>query len=193
MSDEVLVINTTDSLARPKILEPLPLFNEHFPLLTQKMPEYTEELPNAYMNELSERMKLTLKKFGGIGLSANQCGVPIRMFIIGHEDFNLVCINPKVLMESDEVVKSDEGCLSFPALFCKIERPQWIKVEFTNEHGQVVQTKLEGLTARCYLHELDHMNGIKFTSYVGPVALKMAKAKQEKRIKTVKRRIKNEQ
>ena len=188
MSDEVLVINTTDSLARPKILEPLPLFNEHFPLLTQKMPEYTEELPNAYMNELSERMKLTLKKFGGIGLSANQCGIPIRMFIIGHEDFSMVCINPKVLMESDEVVKGDEGCLSFPALFCKIERPQWVKVEFTNEHGQVVQTRLEGLTARCYLHELDHMNGIKFTSYVGPVALKMAKAKQEKRIKTAIRK-----
>lgn len=188
MSDEVLVINTTDSLAKPKVLEPLPLYNEHFPLLSQKMPEYTDSLPNNQMNTLVERMKLTLKKFGGIGLSANQVGVPIRMFIIGHEEFSMVCINPKVLMESDEVVKSDEGCLSFPALFCKIERPQWIKVEFTNEHGQVVQTKLEGLTARCYLHELDHMNGIKFTSYVGPVALKMAKVKQEKRIKTAIRK-----
>ena len=188
MSDEVLVINTADTLVKPKVLQPLPLFNEHFPLLSQKMPEYTESLPNNQMNTLVEQMKMTLKKFGGIGLSANQCGMPIRMFIIGHEDFNMVCINPKVLMESDEVVKSDEGCLSFPALFCKIERPQWIKVEFTNEHGQVVQTKLEGLTARCYLHELDHMNGIKFTSYVGPVALKMAKAKQEKRIKTAIRK-----
>ena len=192
MSDEVLIINTADSLAKPKILEPLPLFNEHHPLLSQKMPEYKDELPNKQMNTLIESMKLTLKKFGGVGLSANQCGIPVRMFIIGHEDFNMVCINPKVLMESDEVEKKDEGCLSFPALFCKIERPRWINVEFTNEHGQVVQTKLEGLTARCYLHELDHMNGIKFTSYVGPVSLKMAKAKQEKRIKTVKKRLKND-
>lgn len=183
MSDEVLVINTSESLVKPKVIEPMTLYNERYPLLSQKMPEYTESLPNTQMNTLIERMKLTLKKFGGIGLSANQCGVPIRMFIIGYEDFNMVCINPKVLMESDEVEKKDEGCLSFPALFCKIERPQWINVEYTDENGQIVQTRLEGLTARCYLHELDHMNGIKFTSYVGPVALKMAKAKQEKRIK----------
>ncbi len=190
MSDEVLVINTADTLAKPKVLEPLPLFNEHHPLLSQKMPEYKDALPNIQMTNLVERMKLTLKKYGGVGLSANQCGVPVRMFIIGYEDFNIVCINPRVLMESDEVDKKDEGCLSFPALFCKIERPQWINVEFTNEHGQVVQTKLEGLTARCYLHELDHMNGIKFTTYVGPVALKMAKAKQEKRIKMAIRKSK---
>jgi len=164
------------------------LYNEHYPLLSQKMPEYTKSLPNTQINILIERMKLTMKKFGGIGLSANQCGIPIRMFVIGHEDFNMVCINPKVLMKSDEVEKKDEGCLSFPALFCKIERPQWINVEFTNEHGQVVQTRLDGLTARCYLHELDHMNGIKFTSYVGSVALKIAKAKQKKIIKTAIRK-----
>jgi peptide deformylase len=84
--------------------------------------------------------------------------------------------------------KADEGCLSFPALYCKIERPKWVDVEFTNELGETVQTRLEGLTARCYLHELDHMNGIKFTSHVGPVALQMAKNKQQKRIKSAIRK-----
>jgi len=188
---EVLVINTEDSLVKPKAIQPLPIFNEHFPLLMQEMPEYKEVLPNPGISHLAESLKHTLQKCGGLGLSANQCGIPVRMFIIGHEQFQLVCINPKVLAKSDEMVKDDEGCLSFPGLFCKIERPKWIEVEFTNEQGQVIQTKLEGLTARCYLHELDHMNGIKFTSYVGPVALRMAQTKQKKRIREAIKRKKN--
>ena len=56
-------------------------------------------------------------------------------------------------------------------------------LEYFTEEGKRVQTRLEGLSARCFLHELDHMNGIKLTQHVGPVALKMAKQKQEKRIK----------
>ena len=188
MSDDVLVINTAESLAKPKVLQPLTLYGEHFPLLAQKMPEYTGALPNEGVNTLVKQMKMTMEKFGGIGLSANQCGVIARIFIIGYENFSMVCINPKVIAQSDEMQKADEGCLSFPALYCKIERPKWIDVEFTNELGETVQTRLEGLTARCYLHELDHMNGIKFTSHVGPVALQMAKNKQQKRIKSAIRK-----
>jgi peptide deformylase len=160
-------------------------------MLNHVMPEYKDILPNDYMHNLIVRMRMTMKKFSGIGLSANQCGVQARVFIIGHDDFDLVCINPKVLSHSAEKKKNEEGCLSFPGLFCKIERSEWIDVEFTNEQGQIIQTRLEGLTARCFLHELDHMNGIKFTSHVGPVSLKMAKEKQNKRIKTIKRRMKN--
>jgi peptide deformylase len=190
MSDEFLVINTTDGLVKPKQLTPLTLYDENFSLLNQKMQDYVGELPNAELTNFIERLKMTMKKFGGIGLSANQCGVNARIFIIGHEDFSLVCINPKVLTQSDEMIKSDEGCLSFPGLFCKIERPKWVDVEFTNERGELIQTRLEGLTARCYLHELDHMDGIKFTSYVKPLALKMAREKQQKRIKSAIRKSK---
>lgn len=188
MSDDLLIINTNDVLVKPKELNPLTLYSENHPLLSQRMPEYIGDLPNANMNELIERMKLTMKKFAGVGLSANQCGAIARVFIIGYEDFVLVCINPKVLAQSEELVKSDEGCLSFPGLFCKIERPKWIDVEYTNQIGEIVFTRLDGLTARCFLHELDHMNGVKFTSYVKPLALKMSKDKQQKRIKTAIRK-----
>ena len=190
MSEEFLVINTEQSLVKPKALEPLPLYDENYSMLKQKMPDYTGQLPNQNMTNLIERMKMTMRKFSGIGLSANQCGIMTRMFIIGHENFELVCINPKVLGQSAEIIKGDEGCLSFPGLFCKIERPAWIDVEFINEKGEILQTRLEGLTARCYLHELDHMNGIKLIDHVGPVALKMAREKQRKRIKTITKRLK---
>ena len=91
--------------------------------------------------------------------------------------------NPKVLEISEEIINNNEGCLSFPGLYLKVKRSSKIKVEYTGEDGKVVQVELTGLTARCYLHELDHMNGVKFTDYVGPIALKIAKEKQQKRIK----------
>ena len=187
MSD-ILTIDTSVGIIKDQKVEPLPLYDENHPMLLEPIPEYKQRLPNGMMSNLIKRMKLTMQQYGGIGLSANQCGVFERVFVIGTGEFQLACINPKIISRSDKAIKADEGCLSFPALFCKIERPQWINVEFTNEHGQVVKTRLEGLTARCYLHELDHMNGIKFTSYVGPVTLKMAKAKQEKRIKAAIRK-----
>ena len=190
MSEEFLVINTGEGLPKPKALEPLPLYDENYYMLQQTMPEYKEALPNAYMNKLVARMQMTMQKFGGIGLSANQCGVTSRVFIIGHEDFSIVCINPKVISQSNEMIKTEEGCLSFPGLFCKIDRPAWVDVAFTNQKGENVETRLEGLTARCFLHELDHMNGIRFTNHVGAVSLKMAREKQNKRIKLIKRKLK---
>jgi peptide deformylase len=68
-----------------------------------------------------------------------------------------------------------------------VERPEWIMAQFINENGQLKQMRMEGLTAKCFQHELDHMNGVKFTSYVKPLALQLARDKQNKLIKKIKR------
>jgi len=180
---EILTIDTSSGISKEIRLDPLPLYDEKLPMLNNQIPEYTDSLPNERMNNLIRRMKMTMKQFGGIGLSANQCGVYERVFIIGTDQFQIVCINPKVIKTSEQMVKDNEGCLSFPGLYVKIERPSWVDVEFVNENGQIKQMHLEGLTARCFMHELDHMNGIKFTKYVGPVAIQMARKKQEKIMK----------
>ena len=132
-----------------------------------------------------------MKLYGGVGLSANQCGVFERVFVIGTEHFQIGCINPKVIAKSEEVSKDNEGCLSFPALYVKVERPNWCDVEFYDETGTFKQIRMEGLTARCFLHELDHLNGIKFTDHAGPVALKLAQERQRKMIKQMQRISKN--
>lgn len=191
MSD-VLTIDTSSGTIQPENLDPLHLYDDNLPLLRERMPEYTGVLPNIEMTTLVKRMRMTMKRFAGIGLSANQCNVKERVFLIGTDDFQLVCINPKVVDMSEELKKDNEGCLSYPALFLKIDRPQWIMAEFTTETGETKQMKLEGLTARCYLHELDHMNGIRFVDRVGPVALKLAKQKQEKVTKQFLRMRKND-
>jgi peptide deformylase len=140
------------------------------------------------MTKLVRRLKMTMKLYSGLGLAANQCAVKERVFVIGTDQFQMACINPKVLESSEEIVKDTEGCLSFPAFFLSIPRPKWVDVEFTDENGQRKQTRLDGLTARCFLHELEHLNGVKFTSHVGSVAMLQAKRKQEKLIKKIVRR-----
>lgn len=169
-------------------IEPLQVHNENLPLLSEVMPEFIGVLPNAKMNKLIKRLKMTMKLYSGLGLSANQCGVKERVFVIGTDQFQMACINPKIINVSTELVRDNEGCLSSPALFLKISRPTWIEVEYTNENGKLTQVTLDGLTARCYAHELEHLNGVKFTSHAGPVAMLQAKRKQEKMIKKIVRK-----
>jgi peptide deformylase len=189
MSD-IFTIDTEEGIVKQKeeVVEPLPLFNEDYPMLLQKIPEYdVSRLPNPVLGKLIKRLKMTMKLHGGIGLSANQCGVFERVFVIGANDAVWACINPKIINASPDLIRDREGCLSFPGLALNVERHSWVEAEFINEECKVVQMRFEGLTARCYQHELDHMNGIRFTNHVKPLALQMAKKQQKKLIKKIMR------
>jgi peptide deformylase len=189
MSD-TLVLNTEEDVIKQERVEPLPLYSDDFHMLDDEIPEYTDPLPNPQMSKLVQRLKMTMKKFGGLGLSANQCGVYERVFILGYGDEMFACINPKVIEQSEEMDRNKEGCLSYPGMFLTVPRPKWIVAEFMNENGQVQQMRFEGITARCFLHELDHMNGIRFVDHVGPVAIRLARQKQTKNIKKTQRQFK---
>ena len=180
--NDILKIDTGLGIVEEPINR-LPLYEGDYPLLYDEVPEYKSSLPNSNMTTLIKRLQLTRKLYGGIGLSANQCGVYERVFVIGTDDFQMACINPKVISVSDDFVKIDEGCLSYPGLYLKIARPESVVVEYTDENGKLQQTTLKGITARCFVHELEHMNGKKFTDNVGPVALQVAKRKQNKIVK----------
>lgn len=186
----IITIDTGQGIAQPeqKKLLPLPLYDEHHPMLKQSIPEFKGTLPNDALTVLVNRLKITMRMYGGIGLSANQCGVFERVFVIGTDQFQITCINPKIISHSEEVDKSPEGCLSYPGLYLHIHRYNSIDVEFYNEKGELKQMKLEGLSARCFQHELDHMNGIRFEDHVGRASMMLARQKQQKRIKKIIRR-----
>ena len=186
MSD-ILTIDTAVGITKEKPVELLPLFTDALPMLSEVVPEYVGPLPNPQMTELVNRMKYTMREHAGLGLSATQCGVFQRVFVIGFKDFTMTCINPKIISSSEKMEKDDEGCLSFPGLMFKISRSSSIDVEFTTENGEVKNMTLTGVTARCFQHELDHLNGIKFTEKVGPTTLMMARQKQAKLIKKISR------
>lgn len=191
MSNDVLVINTEEAVKGDiKLPEPLRLHDENFAMLDDEIPEYLGPLPCPDMQQLIARLKVTMRLYGGLGLSANQCGIYERVFVIGYEDQSFACINPKVIEQSDEIVRDKEGCLSYPGLYLAVPRPKWIVAEYLDEMGVVQKKRFDGITARCYLHELDHMNGVKFTKYVGPATMIMARKKQKKMIKTFQRNMK---
>ena len=140
------------------------------------------------LKEFVNNMFETMKKYGGIGLSANQVGKPYRMFVMGDHD-NIskgkkwVCINPKITNVTKDLIRYKEGCLTFPFLFLDIERPQDITVEYLDENLEKKEEHMTGIVARCFQHEFDHMQGIVFTEHVSKLKLDMAMKKRDKQIK----------
>lgn len=115
-----------------------------------------------------ERDYLTLMvNANGIGLAANQVGCTQRFFGIGHESFDefkkpAIIYNARITKASEEVSIDEEGCLSFPGVFYNVYRPMHIEAEWQNMEGKWQGAKLKGYEARCFQHELDHLDGITF-------------------------------
>jgi peptide deformylase len=119
------------------------------------------DLRNQWANEdLVNRMRYLMQAEGGIGLAANQCGERVRMFIMLIDGGFWACFNPEILEASTDLAEFDEGCLSFPGESCIIKRPSTIDVRYYDSKGTENVERLEGLPARCFQHELDHLNGI---------------------------------
>ena len=108
----------------------------------------------------------TMDVSGGVGLSANQVGLDLRLFVIkltkGEETLRVVLINPELAGKSGSMT-DEEGCLSFPGLFVKVKRFSRIKMRALNEKGQPIELNAEGLFSKALQHELDHLDGIVFT------------------------------
>ena len=137
--------------------------------------------------ELKENLIETMKNFHGIGLSANQCGIMERAFVM-YSDVNkeeiIACFNPTIVNEGKEMVLMDEGCLTWPGLWLKIRRPDHIACSYEDENGDLQQPIMMGLECRIFQHEMDHMDGTNFTSRVSKLKLDMGKkraAKMKKR------------
>jgi len=191
MSEDVLVINTEapKGTAPVKLTsEPLVVFDDKCSTLKEVMPEFDVKIiKNAEVQNFIERLKKAMVQYNGLGLSANQCGYRLRMFVMGTSEDQIVCINPRILEKEEEPVKMREGCLSHPGLFLNVPRYSRILVAYHNDRGEEDSHWLEGMTAQVFQHELDHMNGIDFTDHVKPLALRMAKEKQTKLLKKIKR------
>ena len=112
---------------------------------------------------LLDDMKETLKKADGAGLAAVQVGILRRAVIVDVGDGKpLELINPEIVETSGEQ-EGQEGCLSLPGEWGVVRRPEFVRVRAQNRKGQWCMYKGEGLKARCFCHEIDHLDGIVFT------------------------------
>jgi peptide deformylase len=89
--------------------------------------------------------------------------------------------NPKILAVSDEQESGEEGCLSFPGLFFQVKRPYHLVAEFFDRDKNLCIIRFDGVDARCFQHEYDHLNGVCFTSKISKLKLDLAVKKQRKR------------
>jgi len=193
MSDTI-VFDTEAAVQNKPLMQEVKTFAlvpENHPALHEVLPEFNFSNPPVNPNEFASTLVETCKLNKGIGLSANQCGFKHRVFVMGAGDEYVAFFNPKVISLSDEMVLMDEGCLSYPLLSLKINRPKEIMVEYQDFNGELRNTKLVGISARCFLHELDHMNGIVYTSRVKPLAFQMAMKKRDKLFKMLDKMKKN--
>jgi peptide deformylase len=131
--------------------------------------------------ELKKEMVEFMIAHNGIGLSANQIGLDAKVFVMGDSVENsTMCINPTVLQYTQDTVIDVEGCLSFPNVFVKIKRPKEILARYWNENLEECTVKIEGYSAKCYLHELDHLLGITFKDRASKLKWDIAQKKTRK-------------
>jgi len=176
-------------------MEMLKLVKETDPILHKTTPvfdfkpvpdgfETTEE----YLLDLTDKMFEVMEREDGMGLAAPQVGLNLRLFVMTIADENIVCINPTIIAKSEHREIRNEGCLSFPKLNLKIKRPIEVFVSYNNVDGTELQRTFTNVAGRCFLHELDHLNGITFDSLASRLALQMAKKSREKKLKQTERR-----
>ena len=126
--------------------------------------------------ELINDMIETLHKYEGVGLAAVQVGILKQIVVIQEaEDKPIhVIINPEIISQSGTQIV-EEGCLSFPNKFAKIERPENIKIRAINEKGKKIEISGKGLLAQAISHEIDHLNGELFIDKIIPGTLEIIK------------------
>jgi peptide deformylase len=133
--------------------------------------------------ELFENLRDTMIESNGLGLSANQVGIPYNVFVIGnpHIPESIFSVfNPTIVDFAQSIQLAEEGCLSFPNLFVKVKRPTMIKARFSGHDGNVDTIKFDGFTARSFQHEYDHLQGTLFMSKVSKFHLDQAKRNKKK-------------
>lgn len=130
-----------------KVVKPVKEINDDILLIVRKMFE-------------------TMRNANGVGLAANQVGLDKQIFVVDVsevEDYNdikpVAMINPQIILQSDEKIILEEGCLSLPTLRADVERARDIKVKYLNTSGEEVETEASEFFARVILHEYDHLIG----------------------------------
>jgi peptide deformylase len=163
----------------------LPIYTYGQGVLRKLAEPISSEYPQ--LNELIENMYETMYKAEGIGLAAPQIGLSIRLLVIDlgafkEENpelgsFKAVMINPIILERSEELVSSEEGCLSVPGIHENVSRSVKIKIKYFDPNFVEHIDEYEGYKARVVQHEYDHLEGKLFTDKVSPIRRQLLKSK----------------
>lgn len=136
------------------------------------------------IRQLADDMLETMYASDGVGLAATQVDVHERVVVIDvseERDQPRVLINPEIIAASSEMKEGEEGCLSVPTIYDKVQRHERVTVRALGRDGQPYQFDAEGLLAVCVQHELDHLSGKVFVEYLSPLKRERIKTKLVKK------------
>ena len=135
-----------------------------YELLTRKCRPVTEFNPR--LHQLLDDMADTLEEAQGAGLAAPQVGILRRaVLVIDDDDKVMELINPEILLQEGEQA-GPEGCLSVPGKFGMVTRPNHVRVRAQDRYGNWFEAEGEGLVARCFCHEIEHLDGHLYTEHI---------------------------
>lgn len=133
------------------------------PILRERAMKVTNY--DASLHRLLDDMLVTMRDAPGIGLAANQVGVPLQVAVIELEDTITELVNPQIMRASGEILDW-EGCLSIPGFVAEVKRSEKVTVKARDRHGKEFRVKGEELLARALQHEIDHLNGVLYIDYL---------------------------
>lgn len=145
---------------------------------------------DARVRRLVDDMLETMYSADGVGLAATQVDVHQRIIVIDSAptlNRPHVLINPELVARSEEMTFTDEGCLSVPEIYDKVERHAQVTVRALDRSGQSVQFEASGLLAICVQHEMDHLLGKVFVEYLSPLRRSRIRSKMLKRSRDERR------
>ena len=149
--------------------------------IAKPIAEVTDEI-----RQLAADMFETMYVAPGIGLAATQVDQHIQLIVMDlseDKDQPMVFINPKVTFLTDETLPYEEGCLSVPQIYDKVERASRVKINAIDLDGKAFEQEADGLLAVCIQHEMDHLNGKLFVDYLSPLKRQRAREKVEKLVR----------
>lgn len=155
-----------------------PLISKSDPILRTKLARFN--FSEGSGSEIAETLAKAMLTYGGVGLAANQLGLPHRAFVIASQPI-ICCFNPLIVDHGVETTTLEEGCLTYPGFLIKVKRWNAIKVRYAEPNGNVVTTKFSGMTARIFQHELEHVDGEHFARNASRLDLERAIKKAQKR------------
>ncbi|WP_300341803.1 peptide deformylase [Fusobacterium sp.] len=128
--------------------------------------------------EILDSMVETMYETKGVGLAAPQVGISKRIFVCDQGDGVVrKVINPVITPLTENLIECEEGCLSVPGIYKKVQRPEKIRVEYMNEKGEEVTEEVEGFLAIIMQHEFDHLEAVLFVDKISPIAKRMISKK----------------
>jgi len=153
---------------------------DHKFLFNEELETFDFKEPPIDPVNLSASMVTLMRKLGGYGLAANQIGLPLKMFVMEGEPAYAI-FNPRITYTGEEEIILEEGCLSYPGMNIKVKRPRFMRARFQDPYGDFVTRQYDGITARIFQHESDHLLGVDFTQKVSRLKKQMALKKWKKK------------